>query len=312
MTRTNQSFLTRNNCPVCNGCTFSQLLSLPYQDPILTSYLEAFYNSQGFIDFSYLNDVDYVILKCLDCNFIFQQNIPSDELMEILYDKWIDPIKVFNSIDGVQDVEHFLEYAKHIANVIRHFNKKPQELLFLDFGMGWGHWCRVAQSYDCKVYGNELSSTRIEYAKKIGVEVISWESISIMKFDLINTDNVFEHISTPMEVLSYLKKSLKPDGLIRLYVPNSKNVENQIENLKLGKTKLRNINAIAPLEHINSFNYESLIEMGKKAGLQEIRIDPAYVNTFGDLIDVKIRQPIYRLFGNKSTDVYFGHNLYEQ
>ena len=312
MMKMNHWFTNRDCCPACNGKVVTQLLALPYLDPAIKIYLESFYNSQGSIDFSYLHDVDYIISKCVVCNLIFQKNIPSDELMEILYGKWIDPLKVFYLKDGCKDIEYFLNYSKQIANVIKYFGKKPKDLVFLDFGMGWGHWCRVAKSYHCKVYGNELTTSRIQYAKNEGIEVISKEDISKTKFDFINIDNVFEHISTPLEVLAYLKKSLKPDGLIRIYVPNGLNIENKIRNFKLAKIKLGKINEIAPLEHINCFNHESLIEMGKRVGLREVRVKPVYINTFGDLVDTRVLQSLYRFIGKRSTDVYFAQDGYKE
>ena len=90
----------------------------------------------------------------------------------------------------------------HIFTFLFSFFKKPPiELQFLDFGMGWGKWCQMAKAFGCQVYGLELSKARIKYASSLGISVLSNEELNHYKFDYINADQVFEHITNPKNTL---------------------------------------------------------------------------------------------------------------
>ncbi len=65
--------------------------------------------------------------------------------------------------------------------------------------------------------------------------------------------------------------------------------------------------AVQPLEHINSFNYKSLVAMGKKAGLRPVQIPSRYAYSWRDLLKSIARPPFYLLRGSKPAKVYFTH-----
>ncbi len=104
--------------------------------------------------------------------------------------------------------------------ILDYFKNIKRELKFLDFGMDWGRWCLMSKAFGCDVYGTELSESRIKYGQSIGINVIDWDEISNFEFDFINTEQVFEHITSPLEILKYLSHSLKQHGLIKISVPD--------------------------------------------------------------------------------------------
>lgn len=79
-------------------------------------------------------------------------------------------------------------------------------------------------------------------------------------FDIINLDNVLEHVADPRQLLSRLAKALKPTGMMMISVPNPWRLR------KLWRqTDLRSLfhnpkfySLVHPLEHINTFDYRSL------------------------------------------------------
>ena len=171
-------------------------------------------------------------------------------------------------------VYHFSGYTQEILSVILYFKSKPSQISVFDFGMGWGKWCYMAKAFGCDTYGTELSETRIEYAKRNGIKVITWDEIPEYKFDFINTEQVFEHIPNPLDTLRYLRDSLKPRGLIKISVPNGKNIKKKI---KIGdwmapKGSKNSLNYVSPLEHINCYTRTSVIEMADHAGLVRVRL----------------------------------------
>ena len=265
ITNNKNHFIKRLCCPVCESTNFKYLYKLPYDDKKLKDYIDHFYNPQGGVEHDYLKNAVYSLIACLDCELVFQENIPNDNLMYKLYEEWIDSKIVFEEQENYPLWYHE-NYAKQIINLVSFFNKRPSNLQFLDFGMGWGKWCLMARAFGCKVYGLELSKTRIAYAKKNGLQVLSLGELLNHKFDYINTDQVFEHIPNPLDTLKSLLNSLKPNGIIKISVPNGNIINQKLEIMDwyAPKGSINSLNVVAPLEHINCFKTKNNYVFGKE------------------------------------------------
>ena len=260
-------FVNRNICPGCHSVQHRTLYAGDYLAPPIKSYLEAFYAPQGGIEFEYLSEARYILEECLECGLIYQAEIPNDFLMTKLYDQWIEPAKVFGDDD---DLGSYAEYAQEVMMLVAWLRHTPAPPKFLDFGMGWGRWLRMAGAFGGDVYGTELSASRIAYAQSEGIKVIAWDEIPEHRFDFINTEQVCEHLPQPLETLRYLAASLRPNGLIKISVPNGSDFKRRLKaaDWTAPKFSRNSLNAAAPLEHINCFNYQSLLRMADLAGLK--------------------------------------------
>ena len=268
----NKYFIIRTNCPCCNSSKGEVVYSVSYTDSEIVKYLTDFYGKQGGLEFDYLQDATYTLVKCNTCSCTYQKQIPNDFLMEKLYEKWIDPEHIRTAEVDNYPINHSLAYANELANVITHFGVMPGQLDFLDFGMGWGKWCLMAKAMGVNVCGTELSESRIAYANNNGINAISYEKIGNKKFDFINTEQVFEHIPEPLKTLQYLQKSLKPGGIIKISVPDAKNIDGALKRMDwfiLKGTKY-SLNVVAPLEHINGFKNHSILQMADLADLKPL------------------------------------------
>ena len=106
----------------------------------------------------------------------------------------------------------------------------------------------------------ELSKDRIKNAEKYLIKVINWEELPQNKFDLINTEQVIEHVPNPLETVKHLSDSLK-DGLIKISVPHGHTAERNLKLLDWNLPKIRFLlHVVTPLEHINVFIAETLIK----------------------------------------------------
>lgn len=313
----NDYFLIRDGCPACKSVNTRELYSANYNKPPISTYLKDFYSPQGGIEFEYLNDVKFVLDECLECGCINQRLIPNDFLMTKLYEEWLDPKLVFNFHFQKHGIEYYEHLAREIEKCIKYFGGKPSELKLLDFGMGWGEWCRLAQAYGCNAFGTELSQARIDYAKTFGVQIIEWEEISEHQFDFINTEQVFEHIANPLETLQYLCKSLKTNGIIKISVPNGWDFKRRFAIMDWAATKgsENSLNIIAPLEHINCFSHDSLLRMAQIADLVPVQIQ-AQIQTQKRWLDLTLRdilKPIYRrMFKARYSQKYDSTYLFFQ
>jgi hypothetical protein len=142
------------------------------EEPV-AGYLREFYDPQGGVEFDWLEGARFTVVECSTCGMIYQKHIGGDALMARLYDRWIDPQKAFEVYDGVHGPEYFIELGRQIGNVLRVLGRNPREVRCLDFGMGWGHWCRVARGFGCEVAGTDLSAARIANAEVQGLRVIT-------------------------------------------------------------------------------------------------------------------------------------------
>lgn len=267
-------FVERAACPACGHTQFHEIYQNLFTADPIREYLLRFYNPQGNFEPDVLQDCDYVLDECDRCGLIFQRFIANNDLMTTLYEQWLDPQIDFDANQQQHNLAYYVGISQEIMMVIDYFKRRPSELVFFDFGMGWGSWARLAKAMGCESYGHDLSGQRVTYAQQHGVKVINWDQIPEHGFDFINTEQVFEHIPKPLETLSYLKQALKPNGLIKISVPNGKNIKEKlaIGDWKAPKGSPNSLNAIAPLEHINCFVHESIIQMAREAGLKPVRL----------------------------------------
>ena len=297
----NDLFLDREICPVCKSDKRIELFSCRYLDNPIKDYLIDFYSPQGGVELEYLDDASYILDECNSCGLVYQRYIPNDELMVKLYDKWIDPEKAFDNAAS-HNFEYYQELERNIEMAIRHFGKKQNNLSFLDFGMGWGEWCIMARAYGCSVFGMELSQARIKHASRLGIPIINWKDLTKCRFDFINADQVFEHIADPLEILQSLSKAIGENGVVKISVPNGWDIRRRLgkKDWSVPKGSKNSLNLVAPLEHINCFNEQSLFLMAKLAGLKPVNIrsnrlwdkNPLYISC-RDLVESP-----YRLFMN--------------
>ena len=222
----------------------------------------------------YLEEGSYILEECDDCGLIYQKEIPGAFLINKLYEEWIDPKLAYNSAMKERDSKYYLYCAAEMTAIIQYLGKVPSEVKFFDFGMGWGSWCLIAKGFGCDPYGTELSETRNDHASAQGIKVLNWEEITNHQFDFINAEQVFEHLADPLATLIYLRRALKPDGVIRISVPSCPDIKRRLKvwDWEARRNDANSLIAVAPLQHINLYKFESLEKMAEKAGLEEVEI----------------------------------------
>lgn len=299
-------FVKRNICPVCGGKSFDSVYSANYSDLPVKTYLNQFYSKQGGVDHSYLEDAVYSLKTCSQCELTFQEYIPNDYLMVLLYEKWINP-EIVRKEQEEMPLWYFETYSKQLVNLITYFNRAPNDLKLLDYGMGWGKWCLMAKAFGCEVFGTELSEARINYAKKFGIEVLKEKQLIDIQFDYINTDQVFEHIPNPRKTLKLLVASLKSGGIIKISVPNGNNITEvlNIMDWSIPKGNPHSVNIVAPLEHINCFRSVTIRKLALDNGLAEVNIPDVRktIKSNRDRIKKVIRN--FRKKNMQSTTLFF-------
>jgi SAM-dependent methyltransferase len=254
-------FQEREACPLCRSGESLTLCDLGYDDPKLKSFIEHFY--RGRIGDTSLQQGRYRVVKCRGCGFVYQDPILSDEGMQILYHDWVDQeLSLQKKLNAPARL--FQQYAGQIRTLSKLFDKPPAQTRILDFGMGWGYWCRMAQAYGYDVSGFEFSLQRCKHAREMGLRVLDKLPQSEDMFDFVFANQVFEHLADPVQVLGELCLSLKGDGVVYLRVPDGRGVDRRLQNGGWSPE----LDAVHPLEHINCFTRKTLIELAASAGLR--------------------------------------------
>jgi len=268
----NLYFEKRTQCPCCHSHDYDVKLSLPFLDPRVLTFIETFYH--GTISSQVLETVLYEIAHCSQCQALWQRYILNSQGMSQLYEHWISVEESFSK-KSHGEYELFAKYANEMSVIHALFNRKPSTIDVLDFGMGWGYWCRMAAAFNYRVSGFEISKQRIEYAQNSGIKVVlDMQSLMSMKFDFINMEQVLEHLPQPLETLKLLKTLLKPEGVLRISVPNGCDGIDKLQEPNWCAKK----DAFQPLEHINIFTHESLKNSAKYAGFVCLEDVPSMAN----------------------------------
>jgi SAM-dependent methyltransferase len=254
-------FLRRESCPLCRSAEQRELCDLDYDTPVLSAFLERFYGSR--IGPSQLAAGRFRVVACSQCNFIYQDPILDDSGMRKLYNDWVDQAASLNKKQQA-GAGLYRQYAGQMQTLSQLFEQASYQVSVLDFGMGWGYWCRMAQAHGFAVSGLELASNRRDHARQWGLTVTETLDPDAGGFDFIYTNQVFEHLPDPSATLRELCQYLNRDGILHIRVPDGRGVDRQLQRHGWSPA----IDAVHPLEHINCFTRANLIRFAATAGLR--------------------------------------------
>ncbi len=205
------------------------------------------------------------LVVCNDCKLIQKvvDNILLEEIesiyknYEVYHQSEGEEQAVFNK-EGVaqkrsQAIIDFILKSKAIE-------KKYDQGSVLDFGCGNGEFLKTISSYlpKCELFGSDLSDKYKSELESIPnfKELYSSQNKPERKFDLITLIHTLEHLINPFETLSFIRKSLKENGVLFIQVPNV--IENPFD--------------ILIADHITHLMPDNLLYILSKAGFDMIDI----------------------------------------
>ena len=220
----------------------------------------------------HLRGATYRVLDCGGCGH--QQEIPDPFLMDRLYEHWIDPDLALQRDCRRRGVNERSMDAQEIMQLVACVGEPAR---VLDFGMGWGHWACMARALGCETWGLELSRRRIEHAQTLGLRVLEPDALDTQRFDVINVEQVIEHLADPLAVLRRLSRALCPGGLLKVCVPNGRTIRRRLRRLEWDAPRDTrwSLHAVTPLEHINCFDHRALAALGRRAAFEPTRVPMA-------------------------------------
>ncbi len=261
-------------CPVCDGTilksafTVSGTEILRLKNYILTDEERA-----------WLVSLNFPILRCTGCDFYFHELVPSSNLSDILYNRWIHSDGSLAKVrDNPFGYLYFLSYFMEIYSYYKKANLSMHGNSLLEVGCGWGKFMEMARLFGLQSYGVEYTREKLAYVREKGmVAYLPEELPSDATFDVIAMLQVLEHLSNPYEFLLQYTCRVKPGGLIILEVPNC-------NYLVLRRMFYRVIGrdifgAYQPLEHVNCFTSRSMDKLMARLGFSNLKGSTSCVKT---------------------------------
>jgi 2-polyprenyl-3-methyl-5-hydroxy-6-metoxy-1,4-benzoquinol methylase len=261
-----ERFLERRACPLCGAAHHDVLHSAPYGAPQVFEFIASYYG--GRIARADVDGALFEVRRCAKCGFLWQAYHLDAAGSTRLYEEWISPEESLAKKTRA-DVTLYEGYAREAAAIAQRLRRKPADVSVLDFGMGWGAWCRVAQAFGYRVTGFEPSQRRRDHARAHGIAAIAAIE-ALGHYDFVNCHQVLEHVPDPLATLARLAAALAPGGQVRISVPDGHGVEAALRSPAWRAAK----DALHPLEHINCFTGRTLHELAARAGLRPAP-DPA-------------------------------------
>ena len=269
-----RGFTERDACPACGGTSHRALVDLPYTAPPISEYLLGFYGGgAGTTMLGELEGIRFTLFQCEDCGMIWQRSTPGSTFLARLYEEWIGETDTFDR-DVAAGLGDRLPVVRELTAIIAGLGGPPGGLRVLDFGMGWGRWLLIARGLGCQVWGVELAEEKRRHAAALAIPILGWDEIVDHQFELVNTEQVFEHLVDPHETLLHLCRALAPGGLLKVSVPPGGDVGRRLRanDWNAPKRTRNSLNAVAPLEHLNCYAGRSLLALAERVGLEPVSL----------------------------------------
>lgn len=240
---------------------------------------------------------EYDIMKCNNCKLIFSLPLPSDLELQKFYQGFM-----FNKLEAYEitkNIKTKTEELKKLFNLSNNSEKEPKKK-FLDFGGGTGLAYKSALDLGLESYYQDLDKEAEAFSKEhFGLTpefIIEDIQKSDIKFDLIFSDNVIEHVQDPIGFTDMLVNQLDNGGTVVIKTPHVGNTEtlfNPFIAIKGYFLRALKYNSLAksikayfkrfwhcdPPRHLYSFSKKSLIAITEKLNYEGIEHEILYYQT---------------------------------
>jgi len=193
----------------------------------------------------------------------------------------------YSGTDNLEIMTYAKNYNDFLINLIKINTKKEEKIL--DFGAGLGYYSKKLsdEGFDISCLEPDVSqSNKIEELGLLTFKFLS--QIENESLDFIYSLNVLEHIKDDLGILNELKKKLKKNGKILIYVP-AFNILYSSMDKKVG--------------HFRRYTSSSLNTLALNSELNVIKIK--YVDFLGFFVSL-----LYKIIGDKNGNISKGSVLF--
>ena len=246
-----------NECPCCG----SEEIKFPFQ--LNENTAERFrllsrLKYGGFMD-GWETRLSLTLAQCERCAHIWHYTRPDQDSIFNMYAQG----KRLNRSAASTNSSARIRWS--VSRLFDYCTSPIDDKSFLDFGSGAGRWSAAAQQAGFHVTAYEPVLSR--QSRNGGIEVVgALAEIEGRRFNVINLEQVLEHVPYPAEVLRTLERFCYPDTVLRISVPDVQRLGNR---LWLGfPFNGENMHILSPFEHLHGFRHSSLTALLKTVGLK--------------------------------------------
>lgn len=207
--------------------------------------------------------MSYEIKRDESAGFFYVSPQPSERELEQYYSEkyYQNSLGHYEISYSDQELEFFANEAKCALATLSKYDRAPRTML--DVGCGEGFFAKHMSLAGMDV---ELVDFSVEGLQTQNPEMIKFfhqEDVNTFlddaavkgnRYDLVNLDNVLEHVINPRELLTKLRSIMTTGSTLRVEVPND---FSNFQDLLL-KENLTQETWINPPEHLSYFNVESI------------------------------------------------------
>jgi len=204
------------------------------------------------------------LVKCSKCGFVFCSSVPTMDELVTHYENY----KRDNVLSPIT--------VKRYNKLLDIFEKYRSNNNLLDIGCGDGHFLSIAQKRGWNVYGTEFTDEAVSVCqyKKIIVHKGKLNPLNYlnMKFDVVTSFEVIEHINNPLEEINNIKTILRKRGAFYLTTPNFNSISRYV--LK------ENWHIIEYPEHLSYYTNSTIKRLLTQSGFKKKFLHTHGINNF--------------------------------
>lgn len=257
---------TLDLCPACGDDCSEVVASLDAQRAL--RFAEFDRRKYGGLLSKWIDSIPPVVSRCRVCGHCWYRYQPVAKQLGIMYATG-RPL-----IDGVQPTREATPHMRKEMRRLRRLvgNTTTPFATLLDFGSGLGRWARAAVLEDFCVTAYEPSVERGSEIDTPFELVHSIEELGSRRFDVIQLEQVLEHVPDPLATLKQLRQLCKPHTVIRITVPNLLRDQDGVKVWATWPFDGQTPHLLAPFEHLHGFTPNSLDSLLERAGYKNISI----------------------------------------
>ncbi|MFQ5823406.1 MAG: class I SAM-dependent methyltransferase [bacterium] len=170
--------------------------------------------------------IDYHIVICLNCQFIYLNPRPMAEFISEFYTNGAyQPFLSTKASLNIWDIIYRWLRNYSVRWKRRKIEKLKTKGKILDIGCGTGEFLHEMKRHGWEVEGIEKDQRAAEFAQKeyglkVSTDDLNELTILKKKFDIITMWHVLEHLFQPLDTLNIVKKILEDDGFLLIAAPN--------------------------------------------------------------------------------------------
>lgn len=160
----------------------------------------------------------------------------------------------------------------------QHLLPELEEKSFLDVGCGEGFALSYFVKFGWQVAGLDFSSFGMEQQNPAMLpnlmqgdfcENLQYLIQQNRHFDVVNLDNVLEHVREPQRILSYCRELLSDGGVLLIKVPND---FNPLQHFLLHEGCIKKMKWLGLPDHLSYFNKDGLVALAQASRLEVIDV----------------------------------------